>query len=300
MTETSNTETLRERWDRWIGPVLVGVLVVLGAYELLVAGGGESAAGTSVPSVQLEEAERDRGLQFAYGLTPVDLGRIADAALERDAPYIVAGYPGTSPNYEELPDGPVLTRSPNAESAWPGGEGSRRALQDLDGPWRELVVSAPRGEPKRRPTLAAAQVRVRSDGDLEPCPRYGVHRFRCATAKWAEVRWRKLQIGGSKQRCIWTHPLSARTVVFDFGTVDPASSRGYRLRTGLRDSIAGGGADVDVKVVRGGETVSHAHTPGKGWQELQLPAVDEPAPLSIEISSENVGQRHFCFLVRDG
>lgn len=279
---------------RWGWGLLVAALVVLGAAEWFA---GAPAQG-DVPSAAFEEGESSDDLQFVYGLTPVDLGLLADAVRDREGRYLVAGYPGTYGSGDPTPEGPTLTRHPEASQLLADEGDSRSALQPVEGRWKRFVRSG--GPERRRPNLAAATVTVRSSDTEQPCPRLGLHRHRCAGPKWAEVRWRRLKIGGSKQRCIWSHPLSDRTIVFDFGTVDPAGDDGYLLRTGLLDNVAGGGASVEVDILRGESTAEHVHEPEKGWQETRLPAADGPVPLQLEISSEKVGQRHFCFEIRGG
>jgi len=287
----------------WAGALFAVALVALGVADRMLAAGKAAGEAGTVPSTRLSEAtdgtDPER-VQFAYGFTPVDVSLLADAARDLEGPAIAAGYPGRRVAYDDLPEGPVLTRTSDAGAKLSDGDDSRSTLRALEGPWQQLVYSSVADEPGRRPNLAAAQVSVR-DGDEEyPCPRYGLHRYRCDRPKWAEYRWRQLEIGGSKRHCIWAHPLSDRTVVFDFGVVDPATSGGYTLRTALRDSIAGGGPDVDVRVRRGDESVEHVHDDtSNGWQQTRLPSLDRPAPLRIEVSAEDTGQRHFCFVVRD-
>jgi hypothetical protein len=278
----------------WV--VLLAALVAFGVAEWFAG----APPGGTVPSRVLEEAEQDEGLQIAYGLTPVDLGFLAEAVMGREKPYVVAGYPGAYGSGEPTPNGPTLSRHPNPERLLADDGDSRSALEPVEGRWKRFVRSG--GPEKRRPNLAATTVTVRTDDSERPCPRLGLHRHRCAGPKWAEIRRRRLEIGGSTQRCIWAHPLGDRTIVFDFGSVDPAGvdDGEYLLQTGLADNVAEGGASVEVAIVRGDSTVEHSHAAEKGWQQKRIPRADGRVPLKLEIASEDIGQRHFCFRIRGG
>lgn len=276
---------------RWTWAVFLIGLIGLGAGQCAL---GAAATGSDEPPKEaLPPADDSERLGLAYGLTPIDLAGIADTLADREGAFVAAGYPGKS-----APLGTVLTRSPHAGRILSkhGNGGSRTALQPVSGPWRRLTRSGPTSYDGSL-DLARARVWTRRDGEKRPCPRTGLERFRCDNPNWSRVEWRDIKIGGSKKRCIWSHPIRGRHIVIDFGTVAPVEA-GYRIETAIADHVANKPAPVTVTLERNGREKTISHGKGKGWQRADVPEPTRPGRLTVDVYAEKVGQRHFCFRVR--
>jgi len=269
--------------------MVAGLLVAAsGLGEWLVPHGAERPA--PLPSM---EGDGETSVRNVYGLTPVDLALVADWLTERadgETRYVVAGYPGP-----RRLNGPLLTRS-TADRQMARDRGDSRLVgRPIEGGWRQLTVED-RDDRRRRPMLSGARVDTEVDGERRPCPRLQLERFACAPPGWSHVRRRGVSIGGDKSSCIWSHPIEETRIVVDFGPVEARSNgRSYRVRTGLADGIADepGAVEVDIRV--GNRRLDHRHRPERGWQRTQPLEIEGAAPLTVAVSAERVGRRHFCF-----
>ncbi|WP_146618277.1 hypothetical protein [Lujinxingia litoralis] len=136
-----------------------------------------------------------------------------------------------------------------------------------------------------------------ADGQKETCPRDDAGFALCGDARWMRPGPMEVEVGGRSSECIWAHPLPGRTLRITYPQVQARDERGRMLTllTGLRDSSVGGGVPVDVSVQIGDQTLTHTHRDKRGWQALELPGVEAPSELTLEISSDNPGRRHFCY-----
>jgi hypothetical protein len=265
-------------------------LAILSVAELFAS----VPTGNIFPSGEIPPPE-EKNLQPVYGLTPVDLGLTADAlatrASRQGGEYLVAGFPGL----DQL-DGPVLTRLSAPRSRLT--EATAEKLDSMStGNWTRLFpgddASGPTG-----PSLTAARVSLETDGESRPCPRVGPARFACRKPGWAHVHRTDVRVRGNETSCIWSHPIENATTIIDFGRVAPTED-GRRIETALDDRVAGEPGDVDVEITWGDRTIDHRHRSEKGWQRVSLPEADEPQRLTVAISAERVGRRHFCFRFTD-
>ncbi len=241
----------------------------------------------------LKNADIERGPHL-YGLSPLDISQLASIADEHDRSVGIASFPG-----RESLRGPVLTRA-NALQSWLSKTTAEQAsLQEVGGGWRRVEWDETDAtSPLTTPSLSEAQIRVREQGNdtTESCTRVGLERFQCDRPEWAFTGRHRAKVAGEFQSCIWSHPLEGRTTVIDYGRVSPApDDEVYVLQTALDDRVLDGPGAVDVDVRVGDRTISHRNPSDKGWHRLELPAFDEPTRLTLEISAETVGRRHFCY-----
>lgn len=266
-------------------------LAILSAAELFAP----ASAGTDAPTDEVPDPASDQ-LQPVYGLTAVDLGLLADGLRSRLAEtdggsYLVAAYPGLDHR-----DGPLLTRLNAPESRLPDGTAEKLDSIRVGG-WTRLFAGDDTSEPAG-PTLTTARVSVEIDGETRTCPRVGPSRFACRQPGWAHVHRTDVRVRGNETPCIWSHPIENATTVIDFGRVSPTDG-GRRIETALDDNVAGEPGDVDVEITWGDQTLDHRHRSEKGWQRVSLPEADQPRPLTVAVSAERVGRRHFCFRFAD-
>ena len=150
----------------------------------------------------------------------------------------------------------------------------------------------------RTPAFATARVDVESqDGQVRTCHREADGARQCGDAGWTRVRPREITIDGDASRCIWAHPLDGETLRIHYPEATPIDTDGRRLivETGLRDEVVDNNMDVDVRIRAGDRTTTHRHRDRRGWQSVDVPAVDGTIPLTIEITADDVGRRHFCY-----
>ena len=278
------------RWKTVVVAALWLAIVGLGVAEWTMPEAARLETPLPDPS---GEAQSVRNL---YGWTAVDVGLIAGALAARtdEHRYIVAGYPGP-----ERLNGPLLTRTTASQRNLAGTAADTLEARDVGAGWQQLTIAEQPDRP-RTPLLSAAEVSVERDGERRLCPRLALERFACAPPGWSHVRRIDLTVGGRDVSCIWSHPLEDRTIVLDFGRIEARPDAGpYRLRTALDDKVAEepGRAAVDVDIRLGDRTIDHRHRPKKGWQTSPPIAVEGAAPLTVTVSADEVGRRHFCFQI---
>lgn len=281
-------------WRHWFWAVNLGLLFAAAVWNL-VAGEqtrAELPIGDSLPAAEAEETP-SRSIYNLHGLTASDLGLLAASSSRAEGSIVVAGFPGR----RDLA-GPLLTRAAAPNQLLGDEAPPDTMVASLGGGWRQIHLEGANPE-GRRPVLSTAEVSIidRETKERRPCPRIGLQKFTCDAPGWAGVEYRRPKVGGDRERCIWAHPLKGRTIAVDFGPIAPPDRGPYRLRTGLRDRIASGGGPVDVDVRFGSEELEFQHKSEKGWRVRDLPEIDEPAPLRVEVSADRVGQRHFCFRI---
>lgn len=296
MSETSIPESGRDQrgWRRWFWAANFSLLVAAAVWNLVAGAQSrtELPIGESLASAEGVE-DPARSIHNLHGLTASDLGLLAASGRRTERRLVVAGFPGR----RELA-GPLLTRADSPKRILGDEAPPETMMASLGGGWRQIHLegSTPEG---RIPRLSTAEVSIidRETGEQRQCPRIGLQKFTCDDPGWAGVEYRRPKIGGDRERCIWAHPLKGRTIAVDFGPIAPLKNGPYRLRTGLRDRIASGGGPVDVAVRFGSEEIDFQHKSEKGWRVRELPEIEEPTPLRIEVSADRVGQRHFCFRI---
>ncbi len=116
-------------------------------------------------------------------------------------------------------------------------------------------------------------------------------------AQWMTVGPDTLVIGGRREACTWSHPISGGELVVDFGKVDV--SRGLRLQGALTDAAADNpdGAAVTLALVLDDQAIPspvvlhHRH----GFEQTFLPPRPGQADVRLVVTTKNDGQRHTCF-----
>lgn len=148
------------------------------------------------------------------------------------------------------------------------------------------------------PFFGLASVEIQGpNGRTLPCPRdlQGAHR--CGDSGWTHMRMRPTTVDGERETCIWAHPLEDMILRFRFPNVSGIGPDGQRLwlESGLRDVSVGTGAPVDFRIRLGDEVITHRHRDQRGWQAVELPGVETPSELIVEISADRPGRRHLCY-----
>lgn len=289
---TDNATEGRGRALAW--GTLAVVLLVAATAEVV---GRMATAAPGAPASltdQLSKGEPDSTPRNVYGLTASDVSLLAAAVDQSGGRAVVAGYPGRS-----RLNGPLLTRLDEPTTRLPRGERPHVVVKSVGGGWSQLSFPKAQGA-GRRPTLAGAEVTVEptgdADGERRACTRLSLEQFRCADHGWATVEWRSVTIQGNGARCIWVHPLEKRRIVVDFGRVSPVDGDGrYTVEAALADHVATERGEVDLTIGLGDRTITHTHPNQKGWTRKKLPNLTNPERLTVGVSAERVGRRHFCF-----
>ncbi|MFB6263222.1 MAG: hypothetical protein ABEL76_06290 [Bradymonadaceae bacterium] len=248
------------------------------------------AAGAPVDS-ELDESTA----RVLHGAAPPDVAWLAQAVRRADRELAVGLRPAS-----DRADGPVWTRSDGPRRRFAAKSEGRVRLEEGRGWWALALDERVSGGSS--PRMAGAEVSVqRSSGNGEPtgdptaCPRVGPATFQCGEPSWAYVGPSSIQVDGTQTDCVWAHPLDGRTIFVDFGRIRPASDGRYVLRTALDDRSIGDGGPVETKVRIGGKTETHVHPDRSGWTSTRLPDADRSRRLTLAISAERTGRRHFCF-----
>ncbi len=140
----------------------------------------------------------------------------------------------------------------------------------------------------------AARVTV-TDADGERACARREDRHQCGPKGWQYVGSKTMKVAGKREACVWAHPLGGTMTQVTYPSVRSTKREPLEVRFGLADRVSRKGGPVDVEVVFSGKTTSHTHTPHRGWSRVALG--EGSGPLSIRISAEKVGQRHFCFRI---
>lgn len=292
MSESTPTRTTGYSTG-WL--VVIAVLLVVGLGEFV---GAEASGGHAAPS-GLQSIFEGESARNAYGLTPIDVALLAEAASgqagKTDTSFVVAGFPGV-----RRLDGPLLTLHPRPKELLSRGERKSVVVASASSQWASLDFDG-KTNATAKPGLSRAEVYVadkkKENGEKRICPRTSLETFACGNPGWSHVQYRKVKISGNKQLCIWVHPLEGREIIVDFGQVPPRKAGGrYSLRTALDDRVVAQKGDVDV-TVEYGDSIEHRHRSKRGWQQTELPTPEKPTRLVVRISAERVGRRHFCFLI---
>lgn len=262
----------------------------------LLCGGSVGCTGDEVPSTPIREVldEEEGRLRHLYGVTPVDVARLADVARDLEPSIAVASFPGRASL-----NGPLLTRTDTFERWLPASVAQEASTESIGGGWYRIRWTDSGEGPtpsSEAPQLSEARIHTRRGDATSTCRRVSLARFQCDQPSWAFTGRHRARVGGREQTCIWSHPLDGRTTVVDYGAVaPPPEGRAYVLETALDDRVldASGAVDVDIRV--GERTIAHRQPAEKGWRRLELPEFDTPTRLILEISAEQVGRRHFCY-----
>lgn len=150
------------------------------------------------------------------------------------------------------------------------------------------------------PSVTPTAVHVRdASGTRTECPWDArLRRHVCVgLASWMTVGSDTLVIGGRREACTWSHPISGGELVVDFGLVDVA--RGLRLQAALSNAAADNpdGAAVAYTLIvddvaSGSPLVVHHR---RGFEQAFLPPRPGQATVRLVVTTTNDGQRHTCF-----
>ncbi len=154
------------------------------------------------------------------------------------------------------------------------------------------------GELAPIPRFATAVVETEAaDGTVERCQREADGHHQCGDASWTRVGQRRITVDGDPSDCIWAHPIDNRILRITFSDVATVTDDNERLhlKTALRDSAIGPGVPVEFTARIADQTTTHSNPDRTGWHTVELPAVDEPNELVIEVTADNAGRRHACF-----
>lgn len=155
--------------------------------------------------------------------------------------------------------------------------------------------------------LGRATVHVEmADGGRVACPWDArMKRHVCkGLSPWMTVGDDVLQVGGRRETCTWSHPISGGRVVIDHGLVDVGG--GVHLEAALSDAAVDNptGAAVTYSLRLSSGATDEAQTltvqRAKGFAAVDVPGRPGTARLQVIVSTDDDGQRHTCHRLRVG
>jgi hypothetical protein len=154
--------------------------------------------------------------------------------------------------------------------------------------------------------LDSSTLRVERDGRRRACDRpRSPAGFACpGEAEWVYAAPESLTIGGRRRTCIWAHPITDATVIFelpappdvDGAPAPPGPPWELRLGAGLSDRavMMKDGAPVHLRVEQAGKVRGRLRIPNRsGWRTATVP-LDAETPVEVRIDTRFDGMRHHC------
>ena len=166
-----------------------------------------------------------------------------------------------------------------------------RALAPGEAPIAKLEAMEDAGDAA---DIARARVSVTDAAGERACVLRG-GRHSCGAKGWQYVGDKEMKIAGKRERCVWAHPIAGATTSIHYPSVVSSEGAPRAIAFGLADKVSRKGGPVDVDVTFGGETTRHVHPARRGWTRFSLG--EGSGPLTLAISAEKTGQRHFCFRI---
>jgi hypothetical protein len=142
--------------------------------------------------------------------------------------------------------------------------------------------------------ITSACTRRRSEGGYE-CP---------GEAEWLYVAQRTIRIASQDSPCLWAHPTTGGTIVFEVPPQEaPPEGRILELTVSAAmadDAVDGtpGGAAVLTEIRQSGALLATVTVPNQvGWFEAKVP-IAAAAPVELRITTVRDGRRHHCLNAR--
>ncbi len=154
-------------------------------------------------------------------------------------------------------------------------------------------------------SIDSSTLRIVRGERVTPCttPR-GEGGFACpGEPEWLYAAPRMLRIGGQDQNCVWAHPTTGGSLVFQIpAQPEPVAPKKLELKlsAGLTDDAVTGtadGASVRIQVNQGRVLKGQVTVPNQlGWHEGRF-SLTPGVPVELVVTTPRDGRRHHCLNV---